>query len=251
MYDKFVQTSNVKRFLAAVATADQRAAREAGWIAAIGEPGLGKTKTLENWAGKEDVNAVYLRSKANWTSTWVMQELAGKVLGVSNPLAKGSYRVLFQRVMESLGESQKPIIVDEVEKTGHNPRLLEGIRDIVDMTDIVLVLGGTPDALKFLQKQPQWASRVYVAAPFQKATVEDVRLMADQLSQAPLADDLVALIHDKTRGYFREIKNAIGEAERVGRSNPDQLVTAEMLKGRDLCRNRTALAGGASGGGWR
>lgn len=232
-----VQTSNVKRFLSAVASAEDRGAREAGWIAAIGEPGLGKTRTLEWWAANR--GAAFLRAKAEWRSHWVMQELA-LALGIS---AEGSYKTLFGRIIEQIGTRGVPIVIDEAEKTRHNMRLLDGIRDIVDLTEVELIIGGTPDALRFLTKYPQWASRVCATARFGLLTHADVRLMADQLCEVPVADDVIPILHDQAGGYAREIKNGLGEIERVGRVNPGVTVTADMLADRDLCRNRRALDG--------
>jgi DNA transposition AAA+ family ATPase len=241
MLNRFVQTANVKKFLAAVTATQERAAREAGWVAAIGEPGLGKTKTLEWWAVKH--HAVFLRAKAEWRPLWVMQELAAG-LGLS---IDGSYKVLFQRVLEAIGANPCAIVIDEVEKTRHNPRLLDGLRDIADLTEIELVIGGTPDALRFLTKFPQWASRVSATARFTVATPADVKLMATELVEVPIADDLLALIQAETGGYFREIKNALGEVEKVGRNNKGVTITAAMVQGRELCRNRRALQAASAG----
>jgi DNA transposition AAA+ family ATPase len=241
MHTKFVQTSNVKKFLAAFASAEERAAREAGWVAAIGEPGLGKTRTLEWWAVQQ--KAVFLRAKAEWTPIWVIRELAER-LGLSSD---GTYKSLFQRVLTCIGERRTPIVIDEAEKTKHNMRLLEGVRDIVDLTEVELVIGGTPDALRFLTKYPQWASRVSATARFGLASAADVKLMATELCEVPVDDGLLALILTETGGYYREIKNALGEVEKVGRVNRGAAVTVEMVKGRTLCRNRRALQDGVSG----
>jgi DNA transposition AAA+ family ATPase len=241
MHSKFVQTSNVKKFIVAVSVAEERAAREAGWVAAIGEPGLGKTKTLEWWAVKH--RAVFLRAKAEWRPLWMMRELA-KALGLSTD---GKYEQLFQRILEALGDNPRAIVVDEVEKTRHNTRLIDGLRDVTDLTEVELILGGTPDALRFLTKYPQWASRVSATARFGAATLPDVKLMATELLEVPVADDLLARILQETSGYYREIKNALGEVERVGKNNRGAMVTLEMANGLELCRNRRALQGAAGG----
>jgi DNA transposition AAA+ family ATPase len=239
MLPKFVKTSNVTRFLAAVTQTEQRGAREAGWIACIGEPGLGKTRTLEWWAIQRQ--AVFLRAKSEWTAHWVLMELA-QGLGLS---ADGTKRQLFARVLQAVGETGKPIVLDEAEKTRHNPRLIETIRDISDLTEVEVVIGGTSDALRYITKFPQMSSRVSATARFALATLDDVKAMAEQTCEVPIAADLLAELHRQSNGYFREIKNGLREIERIGLVNKGTAVTLEAMAGRELCRNRRALESGA------
>lgn len=235
MHAKFVKTSNVDRFLAAVTATEERGAREAGWVAAIGDPGLGKTRTLHWWATTR--RAVFLRAKAEWSALWVLRELA-EGLDLS---AEGTKQQLFGRILEHLALNQIPIVIDEVEKTRHNPRLLEGVRDLSDLTEVEVVLGGTADALRYLARHPQWSSRISATAKFAQATAADVRLMCDTLCEVKVADDLAEEILKQSQGYFREVKNAIAAAERIGLANGGGTVCLADVARIELCRNRKAV----------
>ena len=60
MRDIFVQTSNVNRFLAAVAALEGRGAPEASLCLVQGDAGLGKTKTGAWWAVQQEAVRVRL-----------------------------------------------------------------------------------------------------------------------------------------------------------------------------------------------
>lgn len=227
-----VQTSNVKRFLAAIGRAEERGAGEAGWVVAAGEPGLGKTKVLEWWAVRN--KAAYLRAKADWSAHWLYHELAQAV--GADP--EGTKKTLFGRILAEIGGRQIAIVIDEVEKTKHNPKLLEAVRDFTDLTEVILVLGGTPSVQKFLERDKAWSSRKSAEAVFEKATIEDVGLMVQQLSEVEIAPDLLPRILTDSNGYYREIKNAIATLERVGKLNPGRPVTPDDVKGVQLCHGR-------------
>ena len=236
MYPKFVRTSNVVRALEAFHQVKERGAREAGWLVAIGEPGLSKTRFLEYLAVQ--TGGILLRAKPDWTTQWLHVELAER-LGLS---AAGQKQELFKNIVNRQGGAEPvPIIIDEVENTRHNSRLLEVVRLISDTTETEVVIGGTEVALRFITRHPQLSSRVYATVKFLPATRADIRLMCDQLAEVKIADDTVERILADSRGYVREVKNAIGKCEAVGKLNPGRTVTAADVASLQLCTNRSAL----------
>ena len=80
MRNRFAKTANVTGFLAGVTAVEERGAREAGMLLVTGEPGYGKTRTVQWWAIQTD--GVYLRAKSGWTPHWVLTELV-KELGLA------------------------------------------------------------------------------------------------------------------------------------------------------------------------
>jgi DNA transposition AAA+ family ATPase len=236
MINKLAETTNVKRFLAGVATVEQRGAREACWLAAIGDPGFGKTRTLQWWAVQH--NGVYLRAKTNWRANWMLAELAAELVGAD---VAGATRQLFVQCLAELAKQGRALIIDEAWNMLHDVRLLETLRDLSDNLENLVVLGGEPRVTQRLaSRHPQIASRISEIVEFRGASVEDVRTMCDALAEAPIADDLVAEIHRVSGGYFREIKNAIARCETMGKRNAGKPVTLADMKGKELCRDRKA-----------
>ena len=77
MRNKFAITSNVERFMDGVQTVDERGASEASMLLVTGDPGYGKTSTVQWWAAQN--GAIYLRAKASYTPHWIMSELVKEI----------------------------------------------------------------------------------------------------------------------------------------------------------------------------
>ena len=61
MKNEFVKTKNVKHFLTGIANLSTRGAQEACLMIVDGQPGLGKTSTVNWWAVRNE--CIYLRAK--------------------------------------------------------------------------------------------------------------------------------------------------------------------------------------------
>lgn len=237
MHNVFVdKTSNVERFMAGIALTEKRGASEACWLATIGDPGHGKTRTMRWWAVQN--RGIYVRAKSNWTPRWMLAELAEALVGSQTP---GNTETLYNVVLRELSKRQAPVLIDEAWNMLHDARLLETLRDLSDLLENLVILGGEQRVTNRLgQRFPQIASRIIEIVEFRAATVADVRAMCDALSEVPISDDLVAEIHRASSGYYREIKNAIARAEPFGRRNPGKAVTLKDVVGKELCRDRRA-----------
>ena len=234
MRNAFVETSNVKRFLSALAALSQRGAEEACLLVVDGPPGLGKTTTLQKWVSK--TGSVYLRAKKEWTPTWFMNNLL-EALKVPPP---HSFQKRYARALEELGERQRQaqfkgrvfgLVVDEADHVSSKSAILETIRDISDMIELPTILVGMGKINDNLQRFPQVASRVSQRVRFEKASREDVRALVDVRCEVKVADDLLDFTLKAADGFNREILEAIANIERFGlRNEPDDggLTMADM-----------------------
>ncbi len=212
MRPEFAKTSNVQRFLNGMATVDARGAREASMMLVTGDPGYGKTATVYWWAIQN--GAVYLRAKANYTPFWLLSELVQELKG--RP-ARNS-EDLSKQVVISLSRDPRPVIIDEVEHTFRDLKVLETIRDIVDLIAVPMVLVGTDQVQNRVARFAQFSSRIAAVVQFRAATAADVRLCCDVKCEVPVADDLVEEIHRQAGGRIREVMNAIAVVERHGKA---------------------------------
>ncbi len=223
MKTAFVETANVRRFQQALGQVERRGAAEACLMVVDGPPGLGKTTVMRHWAAQ--TGSIYLRAKKEWTPCWFMRELIGE-LGATAPHAfERQFRMALEMLADRQGDAviaQRPfgIVVDEADHVARNGRIMETVRDISDTLELPIVLVGMGRVRDALVRYPQVASRIGQYVRFEPADERDVRALLDGLCEVPVADDLAAYVGRVTRGYTREIKEAIAHIERFGLRNP-------------------------------
>lgn len=232
MYPKFVKTSNVARFLGAVESTANRGAPEASWTLVTGDAGHGKSKTGARWA--VDNKAIHIRLKAAVTPIWLLHELANEV-GEKAPA--NNCKKAWSQVYDQLVRSPRPIVLDEVENALHaNAKCLDVIRDFTDLLEVPVVLIGREWVPSQLQRHRQIWSRISAAAVFSAATLDDVTLLRSELCECSVADGVDAEILRQSRGFVREIMNALSVVERLGKRKKDA-VTLQDLQGKCLVQD--------------
>lgn len=236
MRSTFVETSNVKRFMSALRTLDERGAVEACMVVVDGKPGLGKTTTLARWVAQ--TGSVYLRAQKGWDYSWFIQDLLTE-LSVSYQPIRGK-RERFARVLQELQARSEQagledkvfgLVVDECDLVSNRSEIMEAIRGISDIQFMPTVLVGMGRLRDNLRRFPQIESRAPNKVEFQPATFEDVTALIAGRCEVPVAPDLIAFVHRVSKGYTREILDAIAAIERFGRRfdpGPDGVTMADM-----------------------
>jgi hypothetical protein len=215
--------SNVQKFMAGTIRVEQRGAVEACWHLAEGDPGKGKSRTLEYWATQHD--AVLLRAKSGWTLNWALRDLVTE-LG-ETPSRRSEQ--LFHQAMMRIARGGKPIVVDEIDHALHDRRVIEMLRDISDLTATPIIIAGMSGVGRALRRYEQIYSRIAVVTTFEDCTLEDVALICTELCEVDVEETLAATIHERTAGRLREIMNAVKEVERHGKKRGLQRVTAAEM----------------------
>lgn len=234
-------TANFKNFMAATGRVDGRGAPEAGWLLVLGEPGLGKSRTLAYYAVQQ--NAVLLRAKAAWSVNWMLGELAAEL---GETPARGTKHLLKQATDYFTINGGRTLIVDEVDHAMHDLRVLESLRDISDLTEINVIIGGMRGVDHKLRRHPHIYSRIADVCRFEAASVADTRAMCDALCDAQVADDLVQEIHRQSGGFSREIVNAIAGVERLAKRNKLALIGLSDMGGARLTNDGRSSARSAA-----
>ncbi len=223
MRSTFVETANVTRFQRALGQVERRGAAEACLMVVDGPPGLGKTTVMRHWAAQ--TGSVYLRAKKEWTPCWFMRELIGE-MGATAPHA---FERQFRMALEMLADRQADasitgrtfgIVIDEADHVARQARIMETVRDISDTLELPIILVGMGRVRDALVRYPQVASRIGQYVRFEPSDRRDVHRLLDGLCEIPVADDLAGYVARVTRGYTREIKEAIAHIERFGHRNP-------------------------------
>jgi DNA transposition AAA+ family ATPase len=208
-----------------------------------GEPGLGKTHCLHRASVQYDW--VYIRAKAGWSQSWMMREIVEAL----NVVPAFGYPKMFRQAVTELADRISraerddtifALVIDEIDHIARNEKALETLRDLSDLHEFPVILGGMDRVRKSLKRYPQIASRIGEWCQFERLAVEDVRQLADGLCEVPVADCMVEYLHRVSGGLPRELKEALARVERFGRRNPpgETGVTVEAMAGQHLMNDR-------------
>jgi len=238
--------SSQMRLMASLEAIRHRGAPEASWIMAIGEPGFGKSKTLTYLGLKQA--GVMLRAKADWTTLWMLNELA-EALGVEHKKTK---QAQFQSVAAELMHKQPIIIIDEIDYVARKFLCLETLRDLTDLSECVLLAGGTRNALDAMKGYKQTRSRIFDVVTFGAASTADIATIASATIDIGLSDDMIAEIQRRSEGRLRLVMNALARVEAFGRKQRLKVVTLDAFGNRQLTneeypRPQLAVVGKANG----
>lgn len=241
MKTNFVQTENARAFMAGLSALDQRGAEEACLMVVDGEPGLGKTTTIEWWATQS--GSVFLRAKQEWTPAWFLRELLQNL----KQEPEYSFERMFRQAVKTLSHrtseaarNGKPfaVIIDEADHICRVKRIVETIRDLSDMLEIPFILVGMGRLRGALTRFPQVASRVSQTIEFAPLSIDDAAKMIAALCDVPVKPDLSAFLHKAAAGKTREIKEGIAAIERFGKRHAGQEIGLAEMAGIELLRDR-------------
>lgn len=221
--------TNYERFRTGISAVESRGASEASMMLVTAPAGFGKSQMVDHWAVAN--GAAYLRAKVEWTPRYFMTELA-ETLKLDS---RGRAKDIFGRIAGVLGSQQIPLVIDEVEHClRDSAQVLEAIRDLSDLTEVIVILVGMDQVQAKIARHAQISSRIAKVIEFQPATPEDVAELCKQLSEVEIATDLIAEIHKQSGGRVREIMNAIATVEQTGRRNGNATVNMQDMAGQVL-----------------
>jgi len=229
MKKQFVKTENYERFRTGITAVENRGAAEASLMLVTAEAGFGKSTTVDHWAIQS--GAAYVRAKEGWTPAWFKSELAENL----KLDTRGRPKDMFARIAGYIGSNQIPIVIDEVEHClENNAAVLEAVRDLSDLTEVLVILVGMDQVQARIARHRQISSRIARVVEFQPASINDVLITCKQLAEVDIADDLVAEIHRASGGRMRDIMNAIATIENTAKRNGATNVTLADMAGQSL-----------------
>jgi DNA transposition AAA+ family ATPase len=249
MKPNFVTTENVKKLMLGYSALKERGAAEACLMVVDGVPGLGKTHATA-WLSTQS-ESIYVRARRGWTPATAMGDIAKALQGGEEREFKISrffetnysyvYKALEKRSIEAQREGLEfSVFIDEVDYFINDGKILESIRDLSDFLEIPIILIGMGKIRKSLVRFPQVASRISQMVEFQPLKQNDVTAVVNALCDFQVADDLLAHIAETTRGYMRELKEAIASIEKFGhRQGQATTITKEMMINQTLFFDRS------------
>ncbi|WP_419782370.1 AAA family ATPase [Malaciobacter marinus] len=192
MKEEFIQTQNYIKIYESFQRLKELPATAPKMGLGFGNYGLGKTISLEKLANIED--ALLFRAVQTWTKTSILRELCME-LGIE---AKGQSSELYRRVIYSLLEEPRILIIDEVDailKASKN-EVLETFRDILDETGIIIFFVGMEEANAKFKRYRHYYSRIVEFVEFKPILKKDIEKFCE-CADIKIEDDLIGYFYNK------------------------------------------------------
>ena len=188
-----------------------------------GEPGLGKTQTINWWAFKN--NAILVRCTQLMSARWLLSEILeemGEIYG---------YKIsdCFKLVVRNLLVNPQIIIIDEVDYLTVDSRAVETLRDIHDKTNVPIVLVGMINAKSRLKKFNHLYDRLSEIVKFEKFSKADIKTIVQELSEVEMTDCAIRYIYTNLN-RFRQIVKVINKAEIIAKANGLNSIDEILIK---------------------
>ncbi len=218
MKNKTVQISNLRALIRAHQHILNRPAGQPGIAVVHGAAGFGKT-TAVLWLANE-VNGLNLEASPLWTPRWMLSDII-RELGAQPPYLT---QMRYEFIVHRLREEPRPIFIDEADRIARSEVLVETLRTIHDRTAAPIILVGMDQFKRRAAMRPQLARRIVKEVEFKPATLEDARLLARELCEIEMHDDLVAELHRRSHGSVGLLRNMLADAESAAKRNGTKIV---------------------------
>ena len=212
MKSKIVPITNVTRLAEAGEALLHRAAGMPGMGLVYGPSGYGKTTAVAWLATRQ--HGVFVRALATTTPSSLVESIC-KELGISRRV---SIVGTIETIVEKLANTHRPLFVDEADYIADNKRLVETLRDIHDLASVPVILVGMQNLRRTVSTREQLSGRIAQWVEFQESSLDDARVLARELCEVEVADELVQRLHTSARGAVRLIVVGLGRIEQFARS---------------------------------
>ena len=223
MKKTFVKTNNVKKFITMMNNLQNRPEGVPGMGLVYGEPGLGKTQTINWWAFKND--AILIRSTQLMSARWLLME----ILDYINEVRPYTTAECFNTVAQNLIANPKVLIVDEIDYLASDSKAIETLRDLHDKTNIPVVLVGMTNANSRLKKFSHLYDRLSEIVKFEKFSKTDIKTIVTELAEVEMTDCATRFIYSNIN-RFRQIVKVINKAEKLAKANGLNSIDEVLIK---------------------
>lgn len=212
MKTRIVPVKNIARLSAASRALTSRAPGAPGMGLVEGETGYGKSTAI-TWLANQ-VPSLYVRAMSVWTPAAML----GAILKELRLQPGGSCAAMVERIIEALFASKQTLFVDECDYIINSTRMTETLRDIHDLSLVPVVLIGMAGVDQRLAHRKQLTGRLAQHVRFEALDLEDTNLLARELCEVTVKEDLVSRIHGDARGSARLIVVALARIEEQARA---------------------------------
>lgn len=234
MKHQFVKTENHRRFLSSMAMLEARASLERCILPVIGLPGVGKTRTVDNFGAGSD--AVFLEGMPGMSLRYLRDALKAET-GISAG-SRFAEDVALVEFLRGDGGGPRPIILDECQHGFANKaECVDYLRRLAEKAGTVLVIVCHSSEARLLDKYDHIRTRVGCVCTLQPPSVADAAQFAAELCEVELDADLVAEVHRQSGKRYRLIADALANLERIATKLGKARLTLADVAGLPLCQD--------------
>jgi DNA transposition AAA+ family ATPase len=190
-----------------------------------GQYGVGRSDTAMWWAAQHE-DCKFIRLVSIIDAPWLLSKIIAELGQIPERIKEKRHN----QCVSILLDKQYTLIFDEIDYITSDRKAIEMLRDLHDITGAIVAFIGMENAEQKLMRYPHLNDRVMERIRFDKLSLEDVRLAANELCEVKLSDDAIALMHAETP-RFRPLIGKIYRAEGIARANSLKEVTAADLRG--------------------
>jgi len=226
----FVKTKNVKNFITMMHNLQNRAEGVPGMGLVYGEPGLGKSLTINWWAYNN--NAILVRCTQLMSPKWLPNEILEEMGEISCYRTSDSFNL----IIRNFALAPQTIIIDEIDYLTVDSRAVETLRDIHDKTNVPVILVGMTNAKSRLKRYKHLYDRISEIVKFESFSQRDIKMIVQELSEIEMTDCAIKYIYTNAN-RFRQIVKVINKAECIAKANGltsiDELLLKEVMTDND------------------
>jgi len=219
----FVKTKNVKQFISMVSNLQNRAEGVPGMALVYGEPGLGKTQTINWWALKND--AILVRCTQLMSARWLLSEILDEMGEISSSRISDCFNL----IIKNLITNPQILIIDEIDYLTIDTKIVETLRDIHDKTNIPIILVGMTNAKSRLKRYKHLYDRLSEIVKFEPFSKQDIAEIVRELSEVTFTDCALRYVNSNIN-RFRQLVKIINKAEAIAKANGLTSIDEIMLK---------------------
>jgi len=219
----FVKTKNVKQFISMVSNLQKRAEGVPGMALVYGDPGLGKTQTINWWALKND--AILVRCTQLMSARWLLTEILDEMGEISSSRISDCFNL----IIKNLITNPQILIIDEIDYLTIDTKIVETLRDIHDKTNIPIILVGMTNAKSRLKRYKHLYDRLSEIVKFEPFSKQDIAEIVRELSEVTFTDCALRYVNSNIN-RFRQLVKIINKAEAIAKANGLTSIDEIMLK---------------------
>lgn len=168
------------------------------------------------------------------TCRWFLEELAEELGEV--PYFRASD--IFKQCVKQLKERPRLIIVDEIDYLVSDNMAIETLRDILDKTDVPIILIGMNKVDKKLLRQSHLYDRISKKLKFIPFSENDVTQIVKQLCEIEITEGAAKYIYSQAN-RLRQIVKIINTAENFCQTNGLKIIDEKILQ--EVIKNETEI----------
>lgn len=201
---RYVKTSNHDRFMGGIKAVKARGSKEACILLLTGEPGTGKSCTMDHWGAAED--ALYIEGEPGQDLRYIRSYLSDQT-GVTG---RDKFE-MSKLLVAHLEKSRQPIILDEAQHgLPKKAETIEYLRRIAERADVPLILVcHTSERNNFSgERLAHISTRISAVVELRRATAEDCALYLSQVCEVAVDAAVAGEVHAQSDGRYRLMANA-------------------------------------------